>query len=98
MLVVKEDMPMYASVRRARGSAEAKDQVAQIVRDEMVPKLGEIEGFVAYYVVDAGGGELITISIFEDQAGVEESARQARELVAHRLQPFMQTSLEVSNG
>lgn len=34
-------------------------------------------GFVAYFGVDHGDGDVATVSIFEDEAGAEESNRRA---------------------
>jgi hypothetical protein len=40
-----------------------------------------IEGFVAYYLVDSGDGSLVTVSVFADRAGAEESTRSAAKLI-----------------
>jgi hypothetical protein len=38
-------------------------------------------GFVAYYLIDTGGGSLVTLSVFADRAGAEESTRAAAKLI-----------------
>ncbi|MHC1563162.1 hypothetical protein ACR9E3_29730 [Actinomycetospora sp. C-140] len=40
-----------------------------------------IEGFVAYYLVDSGDASLVTVSVFADRAGAEESTRAAAKLI-----------------
>jgi hypothetical protein len=40
-----------------------------------------IDGFVAYYLIDTGGGSLVTVSVFADRAGAEESTRAAAKLI-----------------
>ncbi len=52
---------MDAAIRRYRVSDSA--ELARRVQDEFVPMVPEIPGFVAYYVVDAGDGELASITI-----------------------------------
>jgi hypothetical protein len=37
-----------------------------------IPIIKDADGFLAYYAVNAGAGEIATVSVFEDQAGAEE--------------------------
>jgi hypothetical protein len=39
------------------------------VNEAFVPIISQIPGFVALYLVDAGGGVMISTSVFQDQAG-----------------------------
>ena len=72
---------MYTTVRHYQD--EASDVVEQI--RQHAARLRElmtgIEGFVAYYLVDSGGGSLVTVSVFADRAGAEESTRAAAALI-----------------
>ncbi len=74
---------MYAAIR----SYETIDanEVTRRANHGFVPILRGTPGFVAYYIVDGGGGKLASISIFEDKAGAEESTRRAAEWVADNL-------------
>ena len=67
---------MYATVRRYEGVTDPRE-AAKRVNEGFVPLLGQIPGFVAYYWVDAGGGVMISTSVFQDQAGAQESNRRA---------------------
>jgi len=49
------------------------------VKEGFVPLVSKIPGFVAYYWVNAGGGVMISTSVFEDRAHEEESNRRAAE-------------------
>jgi hypothetical protein len=51
------------------------------VNEGFVPVISKLPGFVAYYWVDAGGGVMISTSIFQDQASEEESNRKAADWV-----------------
>jgi len=42
---------------------------------------GEERLHVAYYLVDSGGGSLVTVSVFADREGAEESTRAAAALI-----------------
>jgi hypothetical protein len=42
------------------------------VNEGFLPIISQIPGFVALYLVDAGGGVMISTSFFEDQSGAED--------------------------
>src|SRR5215204_7186171 len=75
---------MYATVRQYEGVHEP-EELGRRVHEGLVPILSEISGFVAYYFVDTGNGSMISISVFENQAGVEESNSRAVEWVQHNV-------------
>jgi hypothetical protein len=76
---------MYIVVRDYRG--EAQDVVAQVVQrqDSVKEAMRGIKGLVAYYLIDTGNGGLASISVFEDQAGAEESVRVAANWVRENM-------------
>jgi hypothetical protein len=67
---------MYATVRRYEGVLDP-DEVAKRTRESFVPLISSIDGFIAYYLVDAGDGVLVSTSVFETQAHEEESNEDA---------------------
>ena len=71
---------MYAAIR----TYETIDagEVTRRANRGFVPILRGTPGFIAYYIVDGGDGKLASISVFEEQAGAEESTRRAAEWVA----------------
>lgn len=74
---------MHAVIR----TYEASDprEVARRAGQGFVPILRGTPGFIAYYVVDGGDGSVASISVFEDQAGTDESTRRAAEWVADNI-------------
>ncbi len=46
-----------------------------------IPLLEQVPGFIAYYWIDAGGGVMASLSVYENQAGADESVRLAGEWV-----------------
>ena len=74
---------MYASVRTYPGNRDLADTLAEHA-DEIRQLLGGIDGFKAYYLVK-GGDATTSISVFEDQAGAEESNRTAAAWLAENL-------------
>jgi len=61
---------MYVTVRRYEGVTNPTEAGRQ-VRETFLPVISEIPGFVAYYWVDAGGGVMISTSVFQDKAGIK---------------------------
>ena len=70
---------MYATVRRYEGVTNPRE-AGRRVEESFVPLISQLPGFVAYYWVDAGGGVMISTSVFQDQAA-QESNRKAADWV-----------------
>jgi hypothetical protein len=66
---------LYATVRRYEGVTDPSE-AGQRVNEGFVPLISKVPGFVAYYWVDAGGGVMISTSVFQDQFGAEESNKE----------------------
>jgi hypothetical protein len=67
---------MYVTVRRYKGVTDPTE-AARRVNEGFLAIISKVPGFVAYYLVDAGGGVAISTSIFENQSGAEESNKRA---------------------
>ena len=89
---------MYASVRRAKSSPGSTAEIARRVEKEFVPIISGLPGFHEYYAIDAGNDVVVTVSIFHDRAGAEESNRRAAEWVKQALGSLLTTPLEFSTG
>jgi len=74
---------MYASIRRYKTSSAA--EVTRRVNEGFVPRISNIVGFLAYYVIDTGEGVLASVSVFETKEGEEESNRVAADWVKEAL-------------
>jgi hypothetical protein len=74
---------MYAVIRAYSGNRELADTLAEHT-DDIRQVIGGINGFKAYYLLKIAEGTT-TISVFEDQAGAEESNRAAAAWLAENL-------------
>ena len=88
---------MYATVRRYEGVPNPTEAGRQ-VRDVFLPVISEIPGFVAYYWVDAGGGVMISTSVFQDKAGADESNRRAATVVRDSLASLLPNPPQITAG
>ena len=88
---------MYATVRRYEGVTNPSE-VGRQVRETFLPLISEIPGFVAYYLVDAGGGVLISTGVFQDKATSEESNRRAAEWIRESRGSWLPNPPQVTAG
>jgi hypothetical protein len=64
----------------------------------LLPILSEISGFVDYYFVDTGNGSMVSISVFENQVGVEKSNNRAVEWVQQNTASLISKPPQVADG
>ena len=88
---------MYAAVRRYEGVTDPQ-KVAQVAQEGFVPIISEMPGFVAWYLVDAGEGVIVTTSVFEHKDAEEQSTFRAGEFIAEHLSPLMPNPPQVTAG
>lgn len=101
-----EDMlePMHAdasrefcSVRRYRLRDGSVDELMHVVDEKFADRICELPGFVAYHALDAGG-EILSISLFSEQAQAEKSDELALAFVEEELGAFDIERTEVIGG
>jgi hypothetical protein len=88
---------MYATTRRYEGVTDP-GEAGRRVNESFVPLISKVPGFVAYYWADAGGGVMISTSVFQDRAGVEESTRQAAAWVHENMAPLLPNPPQITAG
>ena len=88
---------MYGVLRRYEGVTDPVE-LGRRVQEGFVPLLRQISGFVAYYWVNAGDGVMFSVSVFQDQAGSEESTRRAADYVRENLASLLPTPPQVIAG
>ncbi|MEU9572512.1 hypothetical protein AB0D62_22130 [Streptomyces massasporeus] len=88
---------MYAVFRRYEGVTEPAE-AGRRVNEEFLPLVRQVQGFVAYYWVDAGDGVMVSTSVFQDRSGAEESTRRAKDFVRDRLAALLPQPPQVTAG
>ncbi len=89
---------MYAAIRRGQTDLSTVDEVRRRIEQGFMPIVSAVPGFVAYYAVHIGNGVVLTISVFEDQAGAEESSRRSAEWVKQNPAYLLLTPIDGSAG
>jgi len=88
---------MYAMVRRYEGVTDPSE-AGRRVNEGFVPLISKVPGFVAYYWVDAGGGVMISTSVFQDQSGEEESNKLAADYVREKMASLLPKPPQITAG
>ncbi|WP_037822237.1 hypothetical protein, partial [Streptomyces sp. NRRL S-146] len=88
---------MYAVIRRYEGVTEPAE-AGRRVNEAFLPLVRQVQGFVAYYWVDAGDGVMVSTSVFQDRTGAEESTHRAKDFVRDRLATLLPQPPQVTAG
>ncbi len=88
---------MHAVIRQYQVAGSA-DEVIRGINEGFLPIIKDASGFQAYYALDAGGGRLATVSVFEDRAGAEESTRKAADWIRQNMASLLPNPPEVLQG
>ena len=88
---------MHATVRHYKGSAGFGDALVERQSDVRSVLQG-IDGFRAYYLIRVSDDEALTVSVFDDASGAEESTRRAAEWVKENLPDLSVQPPKVANG
>src|SRR5437879_100462 len=89
---------MFASIRRYRLQQGSMDTLTQRVDKSFADELSARDGFVSYEFIDCGDGEIMTVSIFRDEAGAEDADDRALEFVRGELAASDLERTEVIGG
>jgi hypothetical protein len=88
---------MYATVRRYEGVTDS-EEAGRRVRESFLPLISQMEGFIAYYWVDAGNGVMLSTSVFETRPEEEASTETAAEFVHENLAELFPSPPQVTDG
>jgi heme-degrading monooxygenase HmoA len=92
----REEANMYASIRRYVGNPGFADELAAR-SDEVKSVIEPVQGFKEYFLVKASDGTA-SITICEDESGVEESNRAAAAWIKENMPDLASSSPEITAG
>jgi hypothetical protein len=87
---------MYVTVRKYTTGSEFADALVEN-ESEVRRLISEIDGFRAYYLARTDDGA-VTISVYDDRSGAEESNRQAADWVRENLSDLSVSPPQISAG
>ena len=93
------DTSAYIVIRRYQLLPDASmDDLTERVNEGFVPIVSQIPGFQEYIFVDAGDGAHMTISLYDDPSGAEQSTRDAASWAAEAVAELIEGPPEVTTG
>jgi hypothetical protein len=87
---------MYATIRRYTIKREQMNQLMRDIRQNFLPMIRQVPGFISYDAVNAGN-RLVTVSTFETKDGAAESTRRTADYVK-RQPAFQPSELDIIEG
>jgi hypothetical protein len=89
---------MFASMRRYRLQPEVSAEFIRRVDDSFADEIAAQPGFVAYALIDCGGGDLFSMSMFREPGQAEASRTLAQRWTEARLPDIPHTRYEAIHG
>ena len=89
---------MFSVIRHYHFDAKNGAEIDGKIRESFVPLIKKARGFVRYYWLDTGKGEGASLSVFQDEAGADESVRLAADYVREHLSKLLTQKPEVIEG
>jgi hypothetical protein len=88
---------MHTVIRRYQGVVDSAE-VARRAVEEFAPLLRERPGFQGYWAIDAGGGVLATITVFESEEAAADSTAAAATWVQENMANLVPNAPQVTAG
>ncbi|HKH19745.1 MAG TPA: antibiotic biosynthesis monooxygenase [Gammaproteobacteria bacterium] len=89
---------MYAVIRRYQFDPSASEELDRKIRENFMPLLKDVPGFVTYYWLNSGEGSGASLSVFDSQEGAEESVRAAANFTQQHLSGLTMSKPEILEG
>lgn len=89
---------MHGVLRHYMLKPKDVDEVVRRITEGGIPIIKAIPGFVSYGILDAGGGKLVTYSVYETTIGTEESTKRAAAWVKEHIASMLPTPPQVLEG
>ena len=90
---------MHASVRRYElQGVDAVQPFITAIQEQFIERVTNVEGFLAYYVIDGGDGTLTSITIAATEAGVDMSNVAAERWVVERAAHLVVGAPDLTTG
>ena len=89
---------MYASIRTYETDPANVPEVVRRAEEGFLPIISKSPGFSAYYAIAGRGGQLATVTIFDNEIGAEASVKEAAGWVKDNLAALLPNPPLVMNG
>jgi heme-degrading monooxygenase HmoA len=88
---------MYATIRNYSGNKQLADALVEN-ENAVAEVISAIGGFRAYSLVRTDDGDAVSVSVFDDRPGAEESTRAAGDWIRQNLAGMSVSAPQVTSG
>lgn len=89
---------MYVAMRAYRANPGSADEIKRRVQEGFVPLVSQIPGFSAHHLMGGPNDTVVSVSLFEDQAGADESSRIVADWAEQHLSGLLQAPPDAAAG
>ncbi len=89
---------MYMQIRKFKLKSDDAETVCKQAAEDFLPIVKQLKGFVDYAIVDNRDGHVMSVTVFQDKSGIDESKRQAIEWHKKHSNKFLEGPVEVIEG
>ena len=89
---------MFGVIRHYHFNPKGEAEIDRRIREEFVPIVKSVKGFVRCYWLDTGNGDRASLGVFTYKAGADESVRLAADYVKEDLSKLFTQKPEVVQG
>ena len=79
---------MFTTIRQYRCNPDDAREIAHRADEHFADQLTQMEGFIAYELVDCGSGDVFTTTVFSDREASMRSNELAAEFINEHLADF----------
>jgi hypothetical protein len=79
---------VFTTIRQYRCNPDDARDIAHMADEHFADQLTQMDGFVAYELIDCGSGDLFTMTVFTDRAASMRSNELAAEFINEHLADF----------
>ena len=89
---------MHGVLRQYTLDAKNIDEIVRRVAADGINIIKTIPGFVSYGIMDAGHGQFVTYSVYENKTGTEESTKKAAAWIKENIASMVPSPPRVTEG
>jgi hypothetical protein len=89
---------MFMAIRKYKNIQGDKKQMVDTINRGFVPLISKIDGFVDYYCCFTDDTTLLSVSVYRDAKGADDSVRTAAKWVEENLAKHLPEKPEVLSG
>lgn len=88
---------MYMVIRKYKFEGNTQE-ISNKINEGFIPLINKIKGFVDYYSIFTDNNSLITVSVFQNAKGADESVKVAADFVTKNLSQYFPQKPEIFSG